>query len=585
MVTVDRSGLALTFVSPYTIPASNHSKLLSLLFSKEESNDFQRELESTPPFNLNLPIVSQFDASELIELNNTKILSQTAAGQRAQVTNRNEESTADIVVDENQEPKLYIDIESIRPKTLKDQLSTIIFNNFPNLKSIVVEKVLLSLINLNVDFERKFNWSIVNYEFVDSKVIFVKFQKLEDVKWFVETFLDMMQVIPKVEIIYSNKLDELLSEIKVQPGIITDHLKTQIKLILFNSKNYASSKQRGFEDLDQAMRSYSNYKVDKNDLIDVPNDMKEGIIRDIIRFRTKMLTIEKENRQKQIETERHKTKHKLSKLFEKIQEAAAEAQTKTKTKAVDESSSSATATSTSKLVEDDIEILNEHEELNDTEYNAMIKAEETAEDTKEYEQRLAKLKVKEINERAQLYHELELANNYEPQLLENKLDYIDKFKNYYQNGLATLYESNYNEYLKQRNAKRSLEEKNDELDEEKEKKEVAKVTLPSFKKSKVEQQHEREQTKTKVEPSEENKTIVINDLSPELKEQIKSKIDDLVEDCLGVKDDVLLEVIYQNLQTNNLKGKKTLVSDLEEVLDEDAETLINNLYDFINSVA
>lgn len=63
------------------------------------------------------------------------------------------------------------------------------------------------------------------------------------------------------------------------------------------------------------MQSYSDYKVDYNDLIDVPNEMKEGIIRDIIKFRSRMLLIEKENRQKQIENERLVTKNKLNELF------------------------------------------------------------------------------------------------------------------------------------------------------------------------------------------------------------------------------------------------------------------------------
>ena len=49
--------------------------------------------------------------------------------------------------------------------------------------------------------------------------------------------------------------------------------------------------------------------MDNNDLIDIPNNMKENIIKDIIKFRSRMLLIEKEQRKKEIEMERIKTKY------------------------------------------------------------------------------------------------------------------------------------------------------------------------------------------------------------------------------------------------------------------------------------
>ena len=40
--------------------------------------------------------------------------------------------------------------------------------------------------------------------------------------------------------------------------------------------------------------------MDNNDLIDIPNNMKENIIKDIIKFRSRMLLIEKNNERKKL---------------------------------------------------------------------------------------------------------------------------------------------------------------------------------------------------------------------------------------------------------------------------------------------
>ena len=93
-------------------------------------------------------------------------------------------------------------------------------------------------------------------------------------------------------------------------------MKAKINLIINNPINYTKGKKNsGTEDLDQVLDSYSNYKVDNNDLIDIPNNMKENIIKDIIRFRSRMLLIEKEQRKKEIEMERIKTKNKLKRII------------------------------------------------------------------------------------------------------------------------------------------------------------------------------------------------------------------------------------------------------------------------------
>ncbi|KAI5954150.1 SNU71 [Candida margitis] len=562
----------IAYTSPFTIPSSNNSKLISLL---SEHRDESAKQETTPeaplPLNFNIPTASQFDASNLIELNNTKILSQSSEQQsnkKQLVSNTTVEA-----IDENDEPKLLIEIKTIQPTNMQQQLSTVVFNNFPNLKNIVVEQVLASMINLNTDKSTNrhpsFHWSQINYEFTDSKVILVKFDKVEDAKWFIETYSHIDTLLPKVEMIYSHQVRDKLANLPSQPSSNPDSLKSKLKLILYTTKNFAKPKVQGLEELDKVMQSYSDYKVDYNDLIDVPNEMKEGIIKDIIKFRSRMLLIEKENRQKQIEHDRLVTRNKLNELFNGMEKSGDQKKLKEKGSSTDVSRK-----------EEDIVIPDQYEHLNDEEYYNMIHENETNEYNLKYQSHLKDVTKQQASSKLKLETELGKLLNYEADLLDSKLNQIDKLKNYEKLEITTMYTYRYNDYLKQRNGKRLLEMKLDAEDSAAEEKEHEGEVKHEPKETQAKKQKLEASTKPKLSDLPE-----IKSLSKELRVQIHDKIINLVEEYLGVQDEFLVDVIKQHLETNSFNGRSALVSDLFEVLDEDAENLVNDLYKFIESVA
>lgn len=58
----------------------------------------------------------------------------------------------------------------------------------------------------------------------------------------------------------------------------------------------------------------------------------------------------------------------------------------------------------------------------------------------------------------------------------------------------------------------------------------------------------------------------------------------MVENSLGIKDEFLIQVINENLETFNLNNKQELIDELIQVLDEDAESLVNELWEYIETI-
>lgn len=607
---------SIEYVNPYSLSQTINSDLISILDPNGSTTSIIK-----PQLNYQIPIFKSIDVSNLIDLNNTKIQTQTNEArinkakdssddhQNNPLSNDYDTSGENIVggIDDIVEDiKLYVSIDKLKPENFQNQLTTIIINQFPtNLKSNLIEQLLKMLMNL-----KKFVWSFINHELIDLKLIFIKFDQLKDLKWFLLTYRDhISQLIPNVTIITNDKVNEYLNNnkdsslAKVEPSKITDNLKAKINLIINNPINYTKGKKNsGTEDLDQVLDSYSNYKVDNNDLIDIPNNMKENIIKDIIRFRSRMLLIEKEQRKKEIEMERIKTKNKLKELFEGIKENSTDSTTR---KATNKAAVGVT-------ISPKVSHRDEYEDMNDKEYEEFIAVEERNKLNDQYNKKLKSFQNNQHAEYIKLTNKLKSLQNYESDLIDNKLKYIDNLKNYQTNGSAHLYTHNYSDYLRMRSQKRSLEETKDAEDVKQELEEIKKNggqvastntntnTKPSTYSSgvselattSVETPKSTTTTTTTNDTTDEPvakksklaKEIIIIDLPPTVKQSLQEKIVELVENSLGIKDEFLIQVINENLEASNLDNKQELIDELVQVLDEDAESLVNELWDYIETM-
>lgn len=606
---------SIEYVNPYSLSQTINSDLISILDPNGSTTSIIK-----PQLNYQIPIFKSIDVSNLIDLNNTKIQTQTnetrinkakdsSDDHQNNPLSKDYDTSGENIVggidDIVEDIKLYVSIDKLKPENFQNQLTTIIINQFPtNLKSNLIEQLLKMLMNL-----KKFVWSFINHELIDLKLIFIKFDQLKDLKWFLLTYCDhISQLIPNVTIITNDKVNEYLNNnkdsslAKVEPSKITDNLKAKINLIINNPINYTKGKKNsGTEDLDQVLDSYSNYKVDNNDLIDIPNNMKENIIKDIIRFRSRMLLIEKEQRKKEIEMERIKTKNKLKELFEGIKENSTDSTTRKAT------NKAAVGVNISPKVSH----RDEYEDMNDKEYEEFIAVEERNKLNDQYNKKLKSFQNNQHAEYIKLTNKLKSLQNYESDLIDNKLKYIDNLKNYQTNGLAHLYTHNYSDYLRMRSQKRSLEETKDAEDVKQELEEIKKNggqvastntntnTKPSTYSSGVSElattsvETPKSTTTTTTndttdEPvakkSKLTKEIIIIDLPPTVKQSLQEKIVELVENSLGIKDEFLIQVINENLEASNLDNKQELIDELVQVLDEDAESLVNELWDYIETM-
>lgn len=509
---------------PYTLPNNNNHKLLKLI----------KSIPTSPA----IPTIPTFsDSTQIIRENTTKLLSKPAI--KAIDTNP--------IAEANNEPSKYVEIATFQPKSLKDQVSTIIFQNFPSIKRVAIENV-LNLLTENDDF----TWSSISSEFVERRLIFLRFTHVRSLQKFIGTYKEgLIEAFDStVNYFVDSSVDTILDEapeVAVGSTIPT----SQIKQIISNKNNFEKSTRTGTEDLDQVLTYYNNYQVDQNELVDVPTNMKEVIIKDIVKFRSKVLSIERDNRKKEIELERVKTKERLKRIFEGVS--------------------------------DDMEVeveeapsdKNELAEMNDEEYLKYLKKSESEKVLIEYTNRLKKMSKLEV-EYKQQRELLNTLKNYELNLIDNKDRYIEEAK-VVQNDYLKLYYSDHSKYLKIRSQKRTLEEISDKEDE------VAELAQKRSKAedSQIVDQILEDPEETPREVSHHSVNIVISEFSPEKTTQLQDKILELVEEYLGIKDDFLVKVINESLINKNLEGKQELIDELVEILDDDAKSLVDDLWGYI----
>lgn len=551
---------SVTLASPFRISTRNNLDILSKL-----RNYKSHQISDTIPGIL-VPVLEGDDLAEIIAQNKRQKTgsSQTEQDESSAIEGSTSEVSADL---EHSEPKYYVELAQIHAQNRQQQLATVMLLEFPNLRKILIERALENIVALSsAETPRNFQWSVSEHGSTGSQSeltnLFVRFGSVETASW-IFTNKDLVQRIFKgvvVEIDQELQPSSSLLEFDEKcQKIADDFVRTSS-----NKKNFSvDAKKTGTEDLDEVMQYYRTYKVANSELVEVPRDLKETIVKDIIKFRAKVLTVERDRRKREIERERRMAKARLTQIVEGIK-SVSEVREETE------------------MDVDAEEKTDPLQDLSEEEYQEHLEKQKKLAEESEYAARLAEMERLEVAEKGRLLEQLEAAETYELNLIENKFALIDELKVYAdresallaQKGKLQLYYTNHSEYARIRNLEKTQEEKMDDLDREKDIKVDEKAEI-------VETENVGEEKPANVDMEID---IVVLELPQEKLDLVENKIGELIEEFLGIREEVLVEFVFDYLKENNLGKKNELVAELLETLDDDSVTVVDQLHDFLRMI-
>lgn len=542
--------MKIRIVDPYPVNVYQNDDIISKLkgYKRPEYNHIE------PMFSI--PVIGDVDVDELLK---HQRLNKSLTSKYGLSTSVDDATAVSNVGDELENPlRLFVGLDRLLPHNKQEQKATVALLKCPALRKNAMEKVLNSIVSL-LPKKGLFLWTELTDADIGENNIFIRFSSIPLAKLFcglLEKFTDVFQpeVVSDVEPASNDTEEEKLREVA-----------SSISNIIANKNNYGKlTGKTGTEDLDNIMQHYSQYKVDNADLVDIPTDMKDKIVREIIKFRSRVLTLEKDARKKELEQERQKAKARITNLFEDIKESN-----------VVPGESASTAQDTAMKEEEE-----EQDSVPEDEYIKLVEEEMAKKRNEAYQRKLQKVQHLETVEVFSLLQQLKAAQTYENNLVDNKFSYLEDFKafsdldvpqiNPILSSKLQLYFNDHAEYLKVRNFERSQEEQNDKMDLENEQIEV-KESAPVI-------------VATEAPKASES---VVSDISilelPQTKlDALKNRIGDLILEYLGVKEDLLIDFIYDFLCENNLSEKENLISELQETLDEDSVVVVEEIYKFLS---
>lgn len=493
----------------------------------------------------------------------------------------------------------YQPIKQFLPISLKQQLHTIALGGIKaDIKNEAIERFLVEIIKLScsnfvkmikdVAVDSIFEaWSTISTPGVENQDVFVRFEVGSKAYPYIVKYLEqLLKDSLRVNIDNNAKqfIEESIKEKTISPLTITDDEYKKFKSLLNGlSLDIKDKTQDSYNEIS------TQYQIDLATLNDISRDDLDQLCKDIIEFRTKVVTIEKEKKRQETYNESERQRQQMMKVFDRI-----------KQNHPDEKEQQLTGTNFE--IDDDIDYDEE-----DISTENQIEDRRKEESEKRYKE-LLKILNTDIEPRLHRIHSnIQKENNYEKELLKkrslNLKDILNLGNDTFYDNHRSFKEDEHMRDTKDRNENgdtidmesHMISEEEKDNDKDFPESEIGQengghINIKfAFKKAIDKSLEETNEISNQPERAElssdkENDKGLIDilpfsneELSKRLSELRGSKyVDELVKEYLGVYEDELVEYIFENITEN--KNRQILLADLKETFDEDAVTMVNSIW-------
>lgn len=519
-------------------------------------------------------------------------------------------------VRESQGDRKYQSLKHFLPIALEQQLHTISLQSVPsrlsngNFETFLYRCIHLALLRMGYSDEQRDLvecWTNVQYPGLETQDIFVRFTQSNSSLY--------GKVVKYLELLFScssqQQADEDKHHIRIHMDANTrqfiedmnlkiadlnpEHI-CEVSKLLEDLKNIGASEKK--DEVFGVESQSMDYEIDLNTLSDLPKYTLEQLCKDIIEFRTRVVSIEKEKRVRESYEESKHRRHQMMRIFDQIKKSR-----------------------------------NEEPDLEDEDLEGSDKDDEEEDDGDEDDLVLENRKLEKEKRESMIRYEnmlKQLNTQIEPRLqslqqnIDRERNYEEILKTQWPLYLKELMHNASDPYYDHHRTFKEQEEKKDEIDRkekgdegssdmlsanpEAQQEELQKPTQENEFAEVAKEKPSTEQVKIKfalkkaidksvdhyieedLDVEEQPKRFdeieaPLADVLPFTEEQLENRlkdlkearlVDELVKEYLGVYEDELVDYIYENIREH--KDKQILLQDLKETFDEDAITIVGKIW-------
>lgn len=517
---------------------------------------------------------------------------------------------------ESQGDRKYQSLKHFLPIALEQQLHTISLEGVPsrlsneNVETFFYRCIHLALIQMGHPDEQRDLvecWTSVQYPGLETQDIFLRFTQSNDTLYgkvlkYLELLFPCSQQQEADEEKYHIKLHidantrQFVEDMNLKVTELNPEHISEVSKLLKELKHMGTSEKK--DEMFGIESQSLDYEIDLNTLSDLPKYTLEQLCKDIIEFRTRVISIEKEKRVRESYEESKHRRHQMMRIFDQIK--------KTRNEELD-------------LEDEDLERGDKYDEEEDDgdEDDLVLENRRLEKEKREsiirYENMLKQLHTQMEPRFQSLQQSIDRAKNHEEilknerplylkELLHNASDpYYDHhrtFKEEEEKKDDIDRNERANEELPdilsadseaQQEDLRKPTQENELADVTKEKTSTEQVKIKfAFKKAidKSVDQSIEEDLDVEEQPKQFDETEApLADVLPFTEEELETRledlkkvrlVDELVKEYLGVYEDELVEYILENIREH--KNKQVLLEDLKETFDEDAITIVEKIW-------